>query len=556
MGRAVMYVDSTLQVYTTLVAWKYYSLIWSLLVGTGLIFVPIVMALIGEALDARRYGSLLNNDSERVLSGIETRLLKLFIVLFFVAMPINFVQLTPGNVLTYEKVADLRAPPDVALGKTCGNTDTAYDDMESPMSTEICASNSGIPMWWYAVLRISHAITQTVVAEVTARNNNGMRALTSFSQGAKIQGSYVRQLLNAFRAQCYDVALSSYSKETSGLITGPGSTDPGFFGRDTGWMGSEFWFDNYYVDITTKQPVPGMPFLAGLNPQYDPSLPEPEAGNQNCADFWVFLSQQVVNEATSEAAGDNRAGKWNRLVASIPGLSDGADARLVKIYISNTPQHSQQTVERIHALKAVNADVIDKIGSAVGEVAQAAEFVKLSIMATMLTDALLKVLPILQAYFLMFIVFMLPFGLVLSGYSWGFILESTVLLFFVIFWSAIWGFSAWIDESMARALWPGGTDGVWGAADSYINGEGNGAAMNKLVHSIVTAATYILGPTFCGYVLMNAGFRSAGMVSNIGGQAAGGAVGSGGFAGTAAVASSRVGALGKINPPGTPRIKG
>jgi len=128
---------------------------------------------------------------------------------------------------------------------------------------------------------------------------------------------------------------------------------------------------------------------------------------------------------------------------------------------------------------------------------------------------------------------MLPFGLVLSGYSWGFILQSSVLLFFVIFWSAIWAFAAWVDDTMANALWPGLGDGIFSGIQSYVGiGVDNQSweqGTNKLIHSIVTAALYIGGPIFCGYVLTAAGFRTAAFAAPNGGTATS-TVGTGGVA--------------------------
>ncbi len=506
-----MFVDSTLQVYTTIVAWIYYDLIWTLLVATGLVFVPIVMAIIGTAISVRGEGSTTDNSGDRILSAIEIRLLTLFIVLFFVAIPVNFVQLNSGSVQTYENVNDLRAPPDVVFGASCGNTGSAYDAMESPAPDPICSSSSGVPLWWFAVLRISHAITQTVVNEVTAQNNSGMRALVSFAQGAIVQSSTVRSLLNQFHGQCYDKALARFSQESSGQIVGPGNEDPGFFGRDTSWIGSSFWVEFYYNNTMTDAPIPGMPFIPELNPQFEAGL-EPEIGRQNCGVFWAYLSDQVAAEALSPAAGDNRAGFWSRLTNAL--TFDSNQDKLVRLYLRNTPVESQQTLDRIDALRKANASLIQRGLNAAGEVAQGAEFANLAFKASLVTSALLKVLPVIQAYMLMFIVFMLPFGLVLSGYSWSFVIQSSVLMFFVIFWSALWGFAAWIDESMARALWPGGDDGIFGAAASFLDGDGVSSSINKLIHSIVTAAVYLLAPVYAGFVLAAADFRVAGLAGN------------------------------------------
>ena len=536
-----MFVDSSLQVYTTIVAWRYYSMIWSLLAGTGIIFLPVIMVIIEQMIEARRYGSIMSNDGDRVLSNLESKLLMLFLLMFFVAMPINFVQLTPDSVQTYENTTDLTTPPTVTGPGTCGATNSSFDDMESAYGEAICSTSTAVPLWWYVVLRISHALTQTVVNEVTAQSNHGFRALTSYAQGAKIEDANLRTALNRFSADCHMVALSRYSRETSGQAIGPGTNDPGWFGRDVSWMGGAFLVENYYPEIRTAGAAVGLPFDANENTGVDTTAETPESGRVNCLDYWDYIKESVFTEATSAVAGDNRASRWDAMVAGIPGLGNDMQNKLVKLYIENTPATPSLTTDRIHALQNQNAGLVQKVANGAGEVYQAAELAKLSFTATMMVDALIKALPILQAYFLMFIVFMLPFGLVFSGYSWGFIVQSTALVFFVIFWSALWGFAGWIDESMARALWPGGTDGIWGAVDSYVNGEGAKTSMNKLIHSIITGLMYITGPTVAGWVLFAAGFRAVSTAAPTTGTASV-AVGQGGASGVANAGSRIVNA--------------
>lgn len=302
--------------------------------------------------------------------------------------------------------------------------------------------------------------------------------------------------------------------------------------RPFGWMGGAFLVENYYPEIRTAGAAVGLPFDANENTGVDITAETPESGRVNCLDYWDYIKESVFTEATSAVAGDNRASRWDAMVAGIPGLGNDMQNKLVKLYIENTPATPSLTTDRIHALQNQNAGMLQKVANGAGEVYQAAELAKLSFTATMMVDALIKALPILQAYFLMFIVFMLPFGLVFSGYSWGFIVQATALVFFVIFWSALWGFAAWIDESMARALWPGGTDGIWGAVDSYVNGEGAKTSMNKLIHSIITGLMYITGPTVAGWVMFAAGYRVAGGASgSLNGR---GVVGTGGSAGASA----------------------
>lgn len=532
-------VDSSLQVYTLIVSWKYYGVIWSLLVGTGIVFIPIVFQLVSYLLDQRENGSMFTNGSDRSLSGIEVMLVRIFIIMLFIAMPVTPLTLDSNTVQVVNSPSNLRTGENIPPVGTCASTGTPFDDMESADGEAICGTNSNIPIWWYAVLRVSHAITQAAVSELTSDTNEGFRALSSFLRSGKIQDPSLQNLANKFEGECYRKAQARYSAETAGTVVGPGNDEPGFLGRDVSWQGSPFFIDEYYAELKTDSAIPGIAFDPDQNRDVDTTVETPEAGKVTCLAFWTLLEDRIFSEATSPLAGDNRASRWTQYTANIPGNNNRE--MLVQSYIQNSGVVPSQTAEQIFTAADRNRGFIEKGANRLAELPQAKEFIKLSFMASLLTDALIKALPILQAYILMFIVFMLPFGLVISGFTWRFVISSSALVFFVTFWSALWGFAAWVDDSMARALWPGGGDGIWAGVGSYLGGpqtwqEGN----NKLIHSIVTAATYLGGPIWAGWIMSAAGTAGGHFSGSAAGSAAVGSVGSGGGAQSGAMVGSAV----------------
>ena len=196
------------------------------------------------------------------------------------------------------------------------------------------------------------------------------------------------------------------------------------------------------------------------------------------------------------------------------------------MYLTNTEYVPSYTTEQIN-----NLDGTSFIGNWLQDAFTSTELTKLSFRSMFISDALKKALPLIQAYLLMFIYVMLPFGLILSGYRWDFVIKASALIFFITFWSALWALCAWADESLAYALWDEG-DGIMGAVMGFGKHENSLEMINmKLLHSMITAGLYILVPTVAGWVMMTAGhsfhYVSAGgaSVGSAGAASAGNVIG-------------------------------
>lgn len=505
-------VDSSLQMYTMIVSWKYYGAIWDLLVGTGIVFIPVAMAIVSQLLEARANGSMLGNSSDRLLSGVEVKIVSIFIIMLFMAMPSTPLQLNSDSITLASNPDKLTNRVNATETSSCGATGSSFDDIESSDGDAICGTNSPIPLWWYGVLRVSHAITQAVVSEMTADTNEGFRALVQFTRSGKILNPQLKMLVNRFETECYGKALAAYSNATKNYQAGGGIDGPdgGFFGDDVSWQGSEFLVENYYPILESDDPVEGIDFDEDLNKQVDTEIAIPAAGKVQCSQFWELVSERVLAEATSEEAGDNRATRTQRFRSFLG--SDDINELIIRNYIVNSNPQGSHTTESINKQANRGNGLLQNGADRVAELYSGREFAHMAFTATFLTDALVKSLPIIQAYILMFIVFMLPFGFVISGFSWSFVVQASVLVFFVTFWSALWGFAAWIDDSMAKALWPGNGDGLISGVQSFL---GIGTEMSlqqataKFIHSAVTAMTYLGAPTFTAWVLSAAGAQAA-----------------------------------------------
>ena len=136
-----MEVDSWIQANTLIVGWKFYNIVWSLLVATGLVFIPLLLIIARTFLRARERGAMSNINSEGVLSEFEMKMVTLFLVFFFVAMPAS-VGLQAGNTIRlFNDNNDLlRAVDAPANGGACNTGSTADANVSAPTTngSDIC----------------------------------------------------------------------------------------------------------------------------------------------------------------------------------------------------------------------------------------------------------------------------------------------------------------------------------------------------------------------------------------------------------------------------------
>jgi len=377
-------VDSSLQLYTMIVSWKYYGVIWSLLVSTGIVFIPIVMAIVETLLAARANGSMIANDSEGMLSGLETKLVSIFVVMLFISMPATPFNLTPDTVQVINQPNKATTPYNFGPTGSCGNTGSAFDDIRTADGSDVCGGRAAVPIWWYGVLRVSHAITQVLVGELTSATNIGFRQMVQFARSGKIVNPALQSLVNTFEGECYQVALMQFSQATSNLSDTPtpgviatGGAGTTVLGQKVDWQGATFLVENFYPGIITDSfiPIEVVAFQEENNRAIDVVRNPPIGGQVDCGSLWARLRTDVLNESLSPIAGTHRAGHWARFLIWAPGTSEAQENLLIRNYIAKSNPQSSQTTERINSAKDRGQGTLKQLADSFTEFYQAEEFV-------------------------------------------------------------------------------------------------------------------------------------------------------------------------------------
>ncbi|MFC1560495.1 conjugal transfer protein TraG N-terminal domain-containing protein [Pseudomonadota bacterium] len=437
-----MSVDSYLELFTTLFGWTFYGILWDVLLGTGIVFLPFLGILIDnwrEPAEGGEFGTV---------TGLSLRRMELdmFIALLVVVLAGQPAALTPLNAsaLNY-------TPPPTLINPTSSTATVA-----SPQSTYGSTGFTGspatvnIPVWWYAVLAMTSGFNHAVVEGLPSASD--MRTYEQQARLATIADPRLRQEVSDFFSQCYIPARSKYQSERpvtaaiSTLLTTHGPDDPD-------WMGSHVYRNTagYYDTLRPATQIPGWIFNVVRDTEYDVASP-PTWGKPYCKEWWehgsIGLREKLINEADASSAG------FSGLVVAVAPLlaSEQQNDAVAKTVLTNAPPSWSNNDLVAHNTGSTGllstAENVAKGGLASGGVLVASALFSVTI------TAVLQALPMVQAVLLLGIYALLPMVVVLSRYSISMMVVGAMAIFTIKFWSVLWYLALWVDQNLILSMYP------------------------------------------------------------------------------------------------------
>ena len=136
-----------------------------------------------------------------------------------------------------------------------------------------------------------------------------------------------------------------------------------------------------------------------------------------------------------------------------PGLaSENQKDAVAKTIINNAP-----SVWSNNDLVANNTGTTGIIGTAANFVKgglAAGGVVTASALLSVAMTVMLQALPMIQALVLLGIYALLPLIIVLSRYSFEFLITGALAIFTVKFWSVLWYLALWVDQNLIQSMYP------------------------------------------------------------------------------------------------------
>ena len=196
-----------IEIYTLVVGWNMYEAIFTVLVDTGIAFVPFIFLLVNGIFEV-----LEDNSTVSMSSGVLVKLVQMSLVVGLCVIPV-------GRETGIQGVSWRLGDTDCNLASTVPTTvghgdvtGTTYDDA---FGTSLQNTLTKQPFVWYGVNYLSSAITHAAIKSVGCSNNYEMMLLRVSE--ARIQDPNVRKRIKDFQEVCYLPARARFLENAQDL---------------------------------------------------------------------------------------------------------------------------------------------------------------------------------------------------------------------------------------------------------------------------------------------------------------------------------------------------
>lgn len=467
-----MSVTGYLALYTTLIGWQQYQVLWNLMVGTGLVFIPfigIVMTSFLEPFESQEPKSA----GVIALRRLMIRIVGALIIIEFCCVPT--IPLAP-QVLHFEPVCAT-----TTTVATPGNTGTTYDNQFTvPTGVQV-------PVLWYLVMAVSNGFTHAAIESLTCAPID-YRTLQSQLDVTNITDPNLKKETVDFYNDCY---VPAYAKYMSQNITTSQQAEIASFQQqygqdDLGWIGSRAFSgtSGFYDSLSAQEPINGFPFDPTRDQFEGQVANHSQWGEPSCATWWTDPSQGL-RLRLSQTLPSNFLTAIENIGSDPSTLQDSG----IRNLISHSFDSGMTLGEVSRGYESLNDDVSGNwISTVAGNAGVAMEEMSYYPKLHLLMNAL----PVIQALLLMSIYALLALVVPFSSYRVHFIITGSAIIFAITFWSYLWHFVLYLDNTLIPAIFPQG-----GALNlqfkEWLQGDGGGS-INATFIDLIIGALYIALP--------------------------------------------------------------
>lgn len=299
-----MIANTFLDIYTIIFSWKVYGAIWDTLNGTGLAYIPFIVAIISSLQQSY------DQSPSRIVSTLEFNLLGMILILMLVVIPYDSNNIGLSEVKYSIASTSCQNPEQLGDGDNTGKTaDDVFSDMAGGAPVKI-------PIAWALVDYFSSAITFSAIKAMGCSNdyNDVLVKVGNVS----IDDPAILERLNEFNKRCYRPALKDL--EENGMPAGADRDalkpwdDPSFIGSNMflNTPGRFFNAETAYVNQAerfgfTYNPTPG-----SLDEKHDEDI---FGATVSCADLWNDpnhgLRKDLLGSIKDSSEGDDAWDDWD-----------------------------------------------------------------------------------------------------------------------------------------------------------------------------------------------------------------------------------------------------
>lgn len=486
-----MSVGSVFEMYLLQFGWQLYGIVWEVLVGTGLAYIPFFAVIIDNVIKP------IESQEAKAAAVTSLRRVEIDIISMIVVM---MVAVSPSMPLHVGNVTATSA---------CGNNQDMQNTSSTPWGSQFARRDGvqvEIPPWFYALLSVTGGINDAIISSLPCEPD--MRSIAHELSTASIADDVLRNDVSRFNAECYRPGIAWIRNKRVG------AAQESFDSGDIQWVGSQFLIDNFYTNEWAKSPVQGFAFDASRESDAahyiaSSSNPPPAAGYPSCAEWWEAEPEGLRARLASEFPPHlyhriNHIMQDDQLKLHENAVIKNALKRDWTITGNLAPGQSKDQSW---------GEYFASLGTGVGGIIA-------SVFIAPVLYGVKFAAPLFQSMLLMIVYMLLPLALLFGRFSWSTAMQASVFIFGVKFWTVIWSVLNMIDNQMLGTIKR--MSGVEGLASIT-----NEMVLLKTSFDLLLLSFYIAAPMFFMQMMSWSGYSRASVANEASGQGMGAAKQSG-----------------------------
>ncbi len=528
-----MTVGSVLEIYTTYFGWAFYDLLWELLAGIGLIYIPFITAVY-QSWKAPVVSAQRSHPAALVsLKQMQWSIYPMLLMVLFAGVPLITLDLV-----------DLKYPTLICEGETTeevsgGVTGTTFDKMDDFVAVDGAVS---VPIIWYLGMAIMNGTSRAAIASVPCFED--ISGLDYKLRNLTLDHEPLRKEFTRFANECFvpvkskfmeamgDGQWGEYTQEAFADGIGEDKWDE----SDPFYIGSDFYFETegFYkpcVEPDTcglhryraKTPVDGYGYDVSRDQDYTVAEVTEGVGRPYCDEWWdnginTGLRDRLVAgakdvEPTYLGTVEEKVTEVLAWAAEFIGSEAYTEDDVKDIIIKRLLSSEQVDFTGIEGLvetttiSSGDASTLTNLGgAAAGEILALGSGSVVTVpvlkagaiagvtggiaLAKQLAGFYMsmyvakKAAPMVQAIILMLLYIVLPIYMLASGFSFTAMFSMLLTWFVLRFFTVLWVMGSLLDAQLYAMMFP----------DATVVGSVLSLNINRFILDIVLSVFFLVGP--------------------------------------------------------------
>ncbi|MFO8827588.1 conjugal transfer protein TraG N-terminal domain-containing protein [Legionella pneumophila] len=444
-----MIVFNPLSLYTTYLGWQQYEVLFNALWQTGLLYLGFL------AIGYRFLKNVLNPAGaffavEHALNNFLYELAITFLICSLFVYPCVPLE---TKALQFKPLCGMKSPTTAVIG----DSGTTYDEAFADLLT----NQVKIPIGFAIIQNFMSSFTYSLM-KVTGCTDS-LQSIQGDLVSTYLPQDIRKQALE-FHRQCFIEAKTQFNSEKheaselDPMLKRYGGED------DLNWMGSKILQKMYYSTLHARKPVPGFTFNQAPNPNLEkaanrgdiPLEQLPEEGYPSCQLWWNKIRGDLV-EVSNKASFYNRHLNYYAMLERVRQYKAKhpkawkaditAEEFIAKMLLSESKDMQTNSVKNL--MDSNNG----KIGSAITHtLVNSGQWIKSWTTTPLKRESIMQTLPVMQAFFMFFLIILTPVVLTLSCYSPRALGSLCALFVMAIFLQYLWHLVGFIERSVLDPL--------------------------------------------------------------------------------------------------------